>query len=129
MKNLSIILLLILATGCIKKNNTTDVNMNKEDFAEEAKKYEILAGGICDCSKDVILLFKEIQEMGSVKDEAVAVELEEKLDIESGKSEDCIKELKKANSKAKDLDEVMMENALKEYCSDFYNMLKIGRIK
>lgn len=125
-------ILLIIAVlwlcSCSKKPETSGTNITKEDMEKEAKRYEILAAGICDCSRDLIVMLKEIQNLEDKDKEEEYKKLKKGFDEEAKASEVCIQRLKKENSKENEMDEVMMDNALKEYCNDFYNMLKVGRI-
>lgn len=118
----------ILFCNCARKQDVEESAVSKEEMQEETIRYKVLAENICVCNKDLITLFKEIQGMEKEEQQQKSKELKKKIQEESKMSEACIQKLKKAYSKENVMDENLMENALKEHCNDFYNMLKIGRM-
>ena len=119
---------LILLCNCSRKSEAETPPMSNEEMLVETMRYEVLAENICVCNRDLIVLFKQIQDMEKEEQKNKSNELKKKMQEESKASEACIQKLKKAYSKVNDMDENLMENALKEHCNDFYNMLKIGRM-
>ena len=93
------IILLIITTGlicsCTKKIEGGGTSVTKENMAEEAKRYKDLADGMCLCSKSLIVMLKELQDMEDEDKKGQYKDLKKKFDNEAKESEVCIQKLKK----------------------------------
>lgn len=118
---------ILLLANCTAKNAEVIV-INKESIVEEQRRYQILAEEICICTYDLIDLLKDLDNIPLNEKKSMENEMRIALNGEAIKAEECMKKLSEERGEL-EINQEMSEAALRQYCPNFYSMLKVGRIK
>lgn len=107
-----------------------DENLRQDILRQETElaRYKRMAENVCVCTEDLIGVLKKLELMSDEEKEQLSKDISLEIDAESIKAEKCMDDIEKKEDEIGNLKEDMTEAALKQYCPDFYNMLKIGRI-
>ena len=103
------------------------IDNNKVEVNQEM--YRRMAEDICACTKNLIAVLDKIENTPKIEKDLKIPELKKELEVESLKSEKCIQHLQKDNNSMIEIDQDLSDAALLQYCPEFYNMLKIGRVR
>jgi len=124
MRILPLILCIFLSQACTSKKETVNVTPSAT-----VKDYDKMADGICECTKEMIRLYKELEMMNGADRQERETELKIALDTEEAKAKECVDTIVTKDDGMVELDQKQADLALHDRCPDFYNMMKVGRIR
>lgn len=118
---------ILFITSCNKKT-TENFTERIESIIDEQRRYQVMAEQICDCTRELISIYKKIEDIPQDEKASMGNQIQIGIDGEAIKADECIKKVKEKQGEF-EVNQEMSDAALRQFCPDFYSMLKIGKMK